>query len=177
MIDLRVPIGSGNSSAHPSVVSARDGRVLPILQFRSTDRSTKWAVLHDYGGLRRSPRVCKSLKNLKTVDCHGRGRGFEPRRPRQILKDLSPFWHVTSRYKKVQVKNLSLNWKVGRRIQVQQQAPCAGPVLLLRSYRPMHYCPATSRTDSIGCKYRLSRYRSPSLEVPVEWAFSRTELG
>jgi hypothetical protein len=21
------------------------------------------------------------LKNLKTVDCHGRGRGFEPRRP------------------------------------------------------------------------------------------------
>jgi mannonate dehydratase len=40
-----------------------------------------------------------------------------------------------------------------------------------------HRCPATSRTDSIGCKYRLSRYRSPSLEVPVTWAFSRTELG
>ena len=34
--------------------------------------------------------------------CHGRGRGFEPRRPRQIPKDLSPIWHVTSRYKKVQ---------------------------------------------------------------------------
>jgi len=40
-----------------------------------------------------------------------------------------------------------------------------------------HCCPATSRTDSIGCRYRLSRYRSPSLEVPVKWAFSRTELG
>jgi hypothetical protein len=40
-----------------------------------------------------------------------------------------------------------------------------------------HCCPATNRTDSIGCKYRLSRYRSPSLEVPVKWAFSRTELG
>ena len=36
--------------------------------------------------------------------CHGRGRGFEPRRPRQILKDLSPIWHVTLRYKKVQVQ-------------------------------------------------------------------------
>jgi hypothetical protein len=24
--------------------------------------------------------------------CHGRGRGFEPHRPRQILKDLSPIW-------------------------------------------------------------------------------------
>ena len=44
----------------------------------------KMPVLHDFGGLRRSPRVCKSLKNLKAVDCHGRGRGFEPRRPRHI---------------------------------------------------------------------------------------------
>ena len=40
-----------------------------------------------------------------------------------------------------------------------------------------HCCPATSRTDSIGCKYRLSCFRIPSLEVPVKWAFSRTELG
>src|ERR1700728_4377117 len=51
---------------------------------RSTIRSTKWAVLHDFGVLRRSPRVCKSLKNLKRQDCHGRGRGFEPRRPRHL---------------------------------------------------------------------------------------------
>ena len=43
-------------------------------------------VLYDFGGLRRSPRVCKSLKNLKTVDCHGRGRGFEPRRPRHTFQ-------------------------------------------------------------------------------------------
>ena len=52
--------------------------------FRSTIRSTKLEVLHDFGGLRRSPRVCKSLKNLRVQDCHGRGRGFEPRRPRHI---------------------------------------------------------------------------------------------
>jgi len=30
--------------------------------------------------------------------CHGRGRGFEPRRPRQIQKDLSPFWYRPRRY-------------------------------------------------------------------------------
>ena len=40
-----------------------------------------------------------------------------------------------------------------------------------------HCCPATSRTDSTGCKYHLSRYRSPSPEVPVKWGFSRIELG
>ena len=45
--------------------------------------------------------------------CHGRGRGFEPRRPRQILKDLSPFWHVTSRYKKVQVSSSNLVGRAG----------------------------------------------------------------
>src|SRR5260370_35695242 len=50
--------------------------------FRSTFRSTKSTVLHDLGGFRRSPRVCKSLKNLRMQACHGRGRGFEPRRPR-----------------------------------------------------------------------------------------------
>src|ERR1035438_6977268 len=43
----------------------------------------------------------------------------------------------------------------------------------LRGMIASHCCPATSRTDSIGCKYRLSRYCSPSLEVPVKWAFSR----
>ncbi len=40
-----------------------------------------------------------------------------------------------------------------------------------------HCCPATSRTDSTGCKYHLSRYSSPSPEVPVKWVFSRIELG
>ena len=25
---------------------------------------------------------------VRALPCHGRGRGFEPRRPRQILKDL-----------------------------------------------------------------------------------------
>jgi hypothetical protein len=44
-------------------------------------------------------------------------------------------------------------------------------------YMSFHYCPATSRTDSTDCKYRLSRSRSLHPEVPVEWAFSRTELG
>ena len=52
----------------------------------STIRSTKCQVLYDFGGLRRSPRVCKSLKNLKAEDCHGRGRGFEPRRPRHTFQ-------------------------------------------------------------------------------------------
>ena len=40
-----------------------------------------------------------------------------------------------------------------------------------------HCCPATSRTKSIGCLYRLSRYRSRMSEVPLKWGFSRTELG
>jgi hypothetical protein len=40
-----------------------------------------------------------------------------------------------------------------------------------------HGCPATSRTRSIGCLGRLSRFRSSTSEVPVEWGFSRTELG
>jgi hypothetical protein len=58
------------------------------LNFSSTIRSTKRAALHDLSGFRRSPRASKSLKNLERQDCHGRGRGFEPRRPRQILKSL-----------------------------------------------------------------------------------------
>jgi 3-oxoacyl-[acyl-carrier protein] reductase len=40
-----------------------------------------------------------------------------------------------------------------------------------------HCCPATSGTKSIGCLYRLSRYRNRMSEVPVKWGFSRTELG
>src|SRR5215813_9832692 len=55
--------------------------------FRSTIRSTKSAVLYDFGGFRRSPRAIKSLKNLERQDCHGRGRGFEPRRPRHKLEE------------------------------------------------------------------------------------------
>ena len=54
-------------------------------EIRSTIRSTKSEVLYDLGGFRRSPRACKSLKNLKRQDCHGRGRGFEPRRPRHTF--------------------------------------------------------------------------------------------
>ena len=36
-----------------------------------------------------------------------------------------------------------------------------------------HYCPAISRTDSTGCRSRLNRLRSRTLEVPAKWAFSR----
>jgi hypothetical protein len=39
---------------------------------------------------------------IELAICHGRGRGFEPRRPLQILKDLGPIWHVTLKYKIVQ---------------------------------------------------------------------------
>jgi hypothetical protein len=48
-------------------------RPLMEFKFRFTIRSTKCAVFDDFVGLRRSPRVCKSLKNLKAVVCHGRG--------------------------------------------------------------------------------------------------------
>ena len=46
-------------------------------KFRSTIRSTKSEVLYDFGGFRRSPRVCKSLKNLKRQNCHSRAHGSE----------------------------------------------------------------------------------------------------
>ena len=36
--------------------------------FRSTIRSTKMAILHDFGGFRRPLRVCKSLKILALQD-------------------------------------------------------------------------------------------------------------
>jgi hypothetical protein len=55
--------------------------------------------------------------------CHGRGRGFEPRRPRQILKDLSPVWHVAPRYKKVQVQILALIELAGQHVLGQEEAP------------------------------------------------------
>ena len=69
--------------------------------------------------------------------CHGRGREFESRRPRHILKDLSPFWHVTSRYEKVQVKNLALKGRLGEVFKDSNRLPYAEPVLLLRWYGPM----------------------------------------
>jgi hypothetical protein len=40
-------------------------------------------------------------------------------------------------------------------------------------YIAVHYSPATSRTDSTGCKFRLRCYRSSSPEVLVKWLFSR----
>jgi len=45
------------------------------------------------------------------------------------------------------------------------------------AYIGNHRCPVKSRTESTGCQYRLSRYGSPYPEVPVKWAFPRTELG
>jgi hypothetical protein len=76
------------------------------LQIRSTIRSTKRVVLYDFDGFRRSLRACKSLKTLARV-CHGRGRGFEPRRPRHtFLRTYGVFGtEVTDlhRCKKVQV--------------------------------------------------------------------------
>jgi hypothetical protein len=33
------------------------------------------------------PHGCKSLKNLEAERCHGRGRGFEPRRPRHTSQN------------------------------------------------------------------------------------------
>ncbi len=65
-------------------------------KIRSTIRSTKSEVLYDLGGLRRSPRACKSLKNLKRQDCHGRGRGFEPRRPRHKPIRINGLWRIKS---------------------------------------------------------------------------------
>jgi len=63
-------------------------------KIRSTIRSTKSEVLYDLGGFRRSPRVCKSLKNLKRQDCPG--ADFAPGNfaPSQKASD----WHRRSRY-------------------------------------------------------------------------------
>jgi hypothetical protein len=36
-----------------------------------------------------------------------------------------------------------------------------------------HCCPATTRTDSIGCRRRVECFGSLMLRVPVKWAFSR----
>src|SRR5207248_2003091 len=38
---------------------------------------------------------------------------------------------------------------------------------------PYHGCPAISRTESVGCRNRLSPSRSRMVEVPVKWAFSQ----
>ena len=69
---------------------------------------------------------------MPPASCHGRGRGFEPRRSHQILKDLSPIWHVTSRYKKVQVQTLTFVGWAGQQVLGQEEAPgLRGPLLLL----------------------------------------------
>ncbi len=80
-------VGRWHSASYSLVLRVFLAFHSPILVlFRSTSRSTKRAVLHDFGGFRRSPRACKSLKILARVDCHGRGRGFEPRRPRHTFR-------------------------------------------------------------------------------------------
>jgi hypothetical protein len=50
---------------------------------------------------------------IVNAHCHGRGRGFEPRRPRQILKDLGPIWHVATRYNRIHEENTPLISLVG----------------------------------------------------------------
>ena len=97
------------------------------------------------GGFRRSPRACKSLKNLKRQDCHGRGRGFEPRRPRQILKDLSPIWHVTLRYKIVQHLKATGNRPLGHPWKTQfSRLNCgacyASPQMAIRPAAGLLWC-------------------------------------
>jgi hypothetical protein len=42
--------------------------------------------------------------------CHGRGRGFEPRRPRQILNDLGAICHVKLEYRIVQRLRATGKW-------------------------------------------------------------------
>src|ERR1700733_6685618 len=37
---------------------------------------------------------------VRMLPCHGRGRGFEPRRPRHIPKDLQGMWPRNERAKK-----------------------------------------------------------------------------
>jgi len=44
-----------------------------LRSFRPTIQFTNWSVFNDFFGFTRSPRFCKSLKNLKLEDCHIRG--------------------------------------------------------------------------------------------------------
>jgi hypothetical protein len=85
----------------------------------------KCAAVHDFGGIRHSPRACKSLKNLRVQDCHGRGRGFEPRRPRH-------------RFQKTYMESAEIK-------QVQKDTVCPFCALLLVSPRTWK---APSRLDS-----------------------------
>ena len=88
----------GKTSATSSSASQirRPTSLASHFDFRSTNRSTESRSLQDFRGFRRSPRVCKSLKNLKREDCHGRGRGFEPRRPRHTFQKSSLEWAETT---------------------------------------------------------------------------------
>ena len=76
-----------------------------------TQVQTKVQLLSSYApsrtyGFREFRRiVCTSMILVILALCHGRGRGFEPVVPARFKKDLSPIWHVTSRYKKVQIRN------------------------------------------------------------------------
>jgi len=82
-------------------------------------------------------------------NCHGTGRGFEPRRLRQILNDLSPIWHVTSRYKKVQVQTLTVVGWAGQQVLGQKEAPgLRGLFCFWNSTRPTlcHASPTVMRT-------------------------------
>ena len=80
---------SGVTSSWSPTRQLFPGNHLPcsyVLEFRSTTRSTKRLVLYDFGGLRRSPRVCKSLKNLKIQLSRQRSR-VRPRRPRHTFQN------------------------------------------------------------------------------------------
>jgi hypothetical protein len=46
-------------------------------------------ILDDLGCLTVPPMLLESITYTRFAICHGRGRGFEPRRPRQILNSLA----------------------------------------------------------------------------------------
>ena len=57
-----------------------------------TTQPTKCHVFHDFRVIWQSPRCCKSLKTIIPLLCHGRGRGFESRRPRHSSKEVQEEW-------------------------------------------------------------------------------------
>ena len=64
---------------------------------------------------------------VRALPCHGRGRGFEPRRPRQISKDSGPIWHVTQRsIQKIHLFEIDWNRKI-----VKERLPATGAFLCL----------------------------------------------
>ena len=92
-------------------------------------------------------------QSVRALPCHGRGREFESRRPRQISKDLGPIWHVTSRYKKVQVQILTLLGWAGQQVLGQEEAPgLRGPLLLLE-LNAADTLPISNRERYGVCRY------------------------